>query len=121
MDPIVRTQQNSEVYRKKISIHYHKAMNALVKKFPEIVKKVPRTLRSLLSKWLKISVDCQKFSGALSHIIELDELGQTYADQLEHAKGYYQQRHKKGAEFSLMVLLKDNPKWQIQVGCRRSL
>ena len=50
MDSTSKIQQKSEVYWKKFSKHYHKAMDALVKTFPKVVKKVPRILRSLMSK-----------------------------------------------------------------------
>ncbi|CAM6084181.1 unnamed protein product [Calypogeia fissa] len=86
------------------------------KKYPGVVKNVPRSIRSLGSKWCDINHDCAKFSGAMSTIMELNESGTNEEEKMEKAKAFFQQMHKKGLEFAYegaWKILKDSPKWQI--------
>ncbi|CAM6123848.1 unnamed protein product [Calypogeia fissa] len=96
----VGSQHKSNVYWRKIEQHFQKVMGDFRKKYPGVVKNVPRSSRPRGSKWHDINHNCAKFSRAMSTLMELNESGTNEEEQMEKAKALFQQTHKKGLEFA---------------------
>jgi hypothetical protein len=62
--------------------HFHKGMETRFREAGRDVEDVTeRPLRSLQSKWGEINHDCNKFTGNLSTVLELDQSGMNFAQK----------------------------------------
>jgi hypothetical protein len=85
----VGSAQKSNAFWGKIADNVHKVMAKTAKRSQGSVKFVQRSHCSLQSKWDVVSRECNKFSGALSHNLEMNESGKSFEDQVEDAKAHY--------------------------------
>lgn len=100
--------QKSSTFWERVEAHFQQQMGE---------GSVPRSVRSLASKWSTVQHDVSKFVGSYAAIKDLNPSGAGEEDMIKKALGLYKSTNsdQKSSEFAFLHvwnILKDFPKWQ---------